>query len=145
MFGFAGALLLVVSTFMPWYDFTVVVPVPPVVHDFVVPVDLWSLYPLAAAALTGGAIIYAGLLAFFSHRAAGIAAFAIGLVATGYCAVRILDIPMLATGHAATVLDGAPFLALIGACVLALGSFALLAPADEETLARPGAARAQAT
>ena len=145
MFGFAGALVLVVSTFMPWYDFTVLAAATPMVHDFVVPVDLWSLYPLAAGLLTGGAIVYAGLLAFFSHRAAGIAAFGIGLAATVYCAVRLLDIPVLGTAHAATVLDGAPFLALIGACLLALGSFALLAPVDEELPVRAGGARVQAT
>jgi hypothetical protein len=147
MFGFAGALILVVSTFMPWYDFMVVLPPPHLVHEFVVPVDLWSLYPLAAALLTGGAIVYAGLLAFVSHRAAGVLAFLIGLAATVYCAVRIFDIPALATPNAATVPDAAPFLALVGACLLALGSFALLAPAGEELPTRPSrhAAGAQAT
>jgi predicted phage tail protein len=128
---------------MPWYDFTVVAPVPPVVHRFVVPVDLWSLYPLAASLLTAGAVVYTLLLALSSHRAAGIAELAIGVAAIVYCLVRIFDIPALAAANAATVLDGTPFLALIGACLLALGSFALLAPGDEETSARPAAPRAQ--
>jgi hypothetical protein len=138
-FGLLGALVVVMSTFVAWYDFAVLFSVQQVVHQFVVPVDLWSLYPLAAALLCAGALACTWIVGVSSGRVAGAIASLLSLGVVVYAAVRILDIPGLAIDQlppglahaveAATNLEGGPFLALLGGIMLSLGALGVLFPA----------------
>ena len=138
--GFLGALLVVMSTFVAWYDFDVAFATRGVAHEFVVPVDLWSLYPLAAALLSAGAIACVTIVGFGTSRAIGAAGALLGLGVVVYSAVRILDVPALeldrlpanvqATTQAATHLDGGAFMALLGGILLCLGALGVLMPSE---------------
>jgi hypothetical protein len=149
--GFLGALLVVISTFVAWYDFDVAFVTLGVAHAFVVPVDLWSLYPLAAALLSAGAIACVTIVAFGTSRALGAVGALLGLGIVVYSGVRILDIPALevgrlpanvpATAQAATNLDGGAFMALLGGILLCFGALSVLMPS--ETPARAPSAQSR--
>lgn len=136
--GFLGALLVVISTFLAWYDFDVAFATRGVAHEFVVPVDLWSLYPLAAALLSAGTIACVTIVGFGTSRAIGAAGALLGLGIVVYSAVRILDVPALeidrlpgslhGTTQAATHLEGGAFMALLGGIFLCLGALGVLMP-----------------
>jgi hypothetical protein len=137
LFGILGAGLVLFGTFVAWYSYEVVITAAPVAHVFVVPVDLWSLYPGAAALLVAGAVaimVLVGVPALAARRAAGVAAGLLGLGITVYAAIRCFDIPDLGVGpiggalEAETNLDGGPFLALGGGALLILGSLPVLLP-----------------
>jgi hypothetical protein len=141
-FGNVGAAIVVMATFVAWYDFQVALAVPGAV--FVVPVSLWSLYPAAAGLLCAGAavvLLIVNVPSLSAQRAAGAVACALGAAITVYSAVRIFDIPDLGVFRvprpgggagalaANTDLDGGPFLALIGGFMLILGALPVLATA----------------
>jgi hypothetical protein len=137
LFGFLGAGLVVLGTFVAWYDYEVVIVAPQIAHLFVVPVDLWSLYPLAAALLVAGSaaiMILVSVPALAARRAAGMVAGLLGLGITVYAVIRCFETPHLGVGRttagvqAETNLDGGPFLALTGGALLILGSLPVLLP-----------------
>jgi hypothetical protein len=144
-FGNVGAAVVLMSTFVPWYDFNVALPTPGTQFD--VPVSLWSLYPGAAGLLTAAAVavlLVANVPSLSARRAAGVAAALLGLAVTVYAAARILDIPGLAIFQvprpagadaleAGTQLDGGPFLSLLGGFMLTLGSLPVILPAAIES------------
>lgn len=142
LFGILGAVLVVMGTFVAWYSYEVVITTAPVAHVFVVPVDLWSLYPLAAALLVAGAaaiMVLVSVPALAARRAAGMAAGLLGLGITVYAAIRCFDMPDLGVGpiggalEAETNLDGGPFLAFTGGALLILGSLPVLLPRPDRS------------
>jgi hypothetical protein len=154
LFGALGAGLAVMGTFVAWYDFDVVITGPPIAHMFIVPVDLWSLHPLAATLLLVGAVVSLVLVsvpALAARRFVGMVAGLLGLGITVYAAIRCFDIPHLGVRDAAsagvagavqpeTTLDGGPFLTLTGGAMLVLGSLpVLLASADRSRAFARGA------
>jgi hypothetical protein len=142
LFGFLGGGLVVLGTFVAWYSYEVVITTAPVAHVFVVPVDLWSLYPGAAALLVAGAVaimLLVGVPALAARRAVGVAAGLLGLGITVYAAIRCFEIPDLGVGpiggalEAETNLDGGPFLTLAGGALLVLGSLPVVLPRDDRS------------
>jgi hypothetical protein len=137
-FGNVGAAIVVMATFVAWYDFSVALAVPGA--KFVVPVSLWSLYPGAAALLCAGAVAILVLVNvpwLSAQRAAGVVACVLGAGIVVYAVVRIFDIPDLGVFQvprpvgaealeAGTDLDGGPFLALVGGFMLTLGALPVL-------------------
>jgi hypothetical protein len=154
LFGILGAGLVVLGTFVAWYSYEVVITAPPVAHVFVVPVDLWSLYPLAAALLVAGAVaimVLVSVPALAARRAAGMAAGLLGLGITVYGAIRCFDTPHLGVGpiggvlQAETNLDGGPFLTLTGGGMLILGSLPVLLPRTDRSRTFAGGTTPAAT
>jgi hypothetical protein len=141
-FGFLGGVAVAVSTLVPWYDYQVVVATRPIVNLFEVPVNLWSLYPWAAAALVVGALVAMAMLAIppaMAPRAPSAIAALAGLGIAAYGVYRAFDVPDLgihvvprAGVDAATVIDAGALLAFVGGLVIVVGSLVVLVAASRE-------------
>jgi hypothetical protein len=150
-FGFLGAVAVAVSTLLPWYDYEVVVATHPIVNLFEVPVDLWSLYPWAAAALTVGALVAMAMLAIppaIAPRAPSAIAAVIGVGIAAYGIYRAFKVPDLgihavprAGVDAATVIDAGALLAFVGGLVIVVGSLVVVVSASREAAAAGAGAR----
>jgi hypothetical protein len=127
--GVVGAAAVIVSTFVAWYHFDVVIHAGRLEQRFAVPVNLWDFNTVAALLLLAGAAAVAVLLnlpSAWMPREAALAAAAIGLAMAIYALVRVIAVPdlgVIPVGLAPTDVvprttthrDGGPFLALAGA------------------------------
>jgi hypothetical protein len=127
--GVVGAAAVIVSTFVAWYHFDVVIHAGRLEQRFAVPVNLWDFNTVAALLLLAGAAAVAVLLnlpSAWMPREAALAAAAIGLAMAIYALVRVIAVPDLGVipvglaptdvvPRTATHRDGGPFLALAGA------------------------------
>jgi hypothetical protein len=148
-FGFLGAVAVAVSTLVAWYDYQVILATRPIVSLFEVPVDLWNLYPLAAALLLGGALVAMALLAIppaIAPRTPSLVAALIGLGIAVYGVVRCFDVPDLGihagprNGVAAhTAIDAGPLLALVGGLMIVVGSLVVAVAASRAAARATGA------
>jgi hypothetical protein len=140
VFGFIGGVAVAVSTLVAWYDYEVIVAAGRIAHLFEVPVNLWSLYPLAAALVMAGALVAMALLAVppaVSPRVPSILAAIIGLGIAAYGAVRAFDIPGLGVNTSAragieahTSMDAGPLLAFVGGMMILVGALVVAVAAS---------------
>jgi hypothetical protein len=146
--GALGATVAVISTFLPWYAFEVILPARGLTHVFVVPITLWEQTALAAILITLGAILALACLTVVVARWAGAVEALIGLGIAVYALIRALDVPGLGVdvapgaARATTEVAAGTFLAMAAGAMVLIGSLADLRPAPEEVDAvGPGASR----
>jgi hypothetical protein len=150
-FGFLGGVAVAVSTLVAWYDYQVLIAAGRIVHLFEVPINLWSLYPLAAALLMAGALVAMALLAIppvIAARAPSLVAALLGLGIGAYGAIRTFDTPDLgvntgarSTIEAQTSMDAGPLLAFVGGAMIVVGALVVLVAAGRAARASDQRAR----
>jgi hypothetical protein len=131
-----GATVALFATFLPWYSYEVVIPIPPTLHVFAVTTTLWGFTTLAPILIIVGATVALIFLGAAGDRLAGAAVGLLGLGVLVYAVVRCFDIPSLgvvllpaaiaARVAAVTQLEGGPFVELVGGAMMAIGGLGAL-------------------
>jgi hypothetical protein len=143
--GALGATLAVFATFLPWYVFEVIIPVPGFTHVFAVATSLWGVTTLAPILIVVSAVVALVCLSMVRARWAGVIEALIGVGITAYAVVRCFDVPALGVdllapgaGRATTQLGGGTFMAMAAGLALLAGSLGDLLPVRDGTATTRG-------
>jgi len=120
-----GATIAIVATFLPWYEFGVILQVGRVTHVFDVATTLWGYTTVAPILIVVGGFVALVSSTLIELRAARALAALIGLAVAVYATVRCADAPVLAV-----IAGGAP-LALAGGLLMMIGGIGDLWWSDE--------------
>ena len=123
--GALGATIAIVATFLPWYEFGVILQVGRVTHVFDVATALWGYTTVAPILIVVGGFVALVSFTLSELQAARVLAALIGLAVAVYAIVRCADAPVLA------VLAGGAPLALAGGLMMMIGGIGDLWWSDE--------------
>lgn len=133
--GALGATFAIVATFLPWYEFAVILRLGRVTHIFDLATTLWSFTTVAPILIVVGGFVALVCFAILESSIAGLLNALIGLAIVVYAAVRCVNVPTLG------VVAGGALLALAGGLMMmtaAVGELWWTEDADDELpLERP--------